>query len=87
MSGGSYHGFRAWTYGGDDDVTGTSGNLSSEPKFLDFTDNDNAFDDDWHLSTSSPAVDAGNPASEFNDVDSSANDMGAFGGPAGNWAP
>ena len=81
------YGNESGEYNGVDDVTGTSGNLSSEPKFLDFTDNDNAFDDDWHLSTSSPAVDAGNPASEFNDVDSSANDMGAFGGPAGNWAP
>ena len=37
------------------------------------------------LAGSSPAIDAGDPDSIFNDVDGSRNDMGAFGGPGGAW--
>jgi hypothetical protein len=33
----------------------------------------------------SPCKDAGNPSPEFNDVDGSRNDQGAYGGPFGNW--
>ena len=40
---------------------------------------------DLRLAASSPCVDAGNPAEEFNDSDGTRNDQGAFGGPYGNW--
>ena len=40
---------------------------------------------DFHLSTSSPCINAGNPDSEYNDVDGTRNDQGAYGGPLGSW--
>ncbi len=40
---------------------------------------------DLHLRSSSPAIDAGNPQESFNDPDDSRNDMGAYGGPGGDW--
>jgi hypothetical protein len=30
-------------------------------------------------------IDAGNPAAAYADVDGSTNDMGAYGGPGGDW--
>jgi parallel beta-helix repeat protein len=36
---------------------------------------------DFHLLSSSPAVNAGNPDAVYNDIDGSINDMGAYGGP------
>jgi hypothetical protein len=43
---------------------------------------------DFHLLTGfSPAEDGGDPLSGYNDVDGSRNDMGAFGGPHGDWDP
>ncbi len=36
---------------------------------------------DYHLSLSSPCIDAGNPDPVYNDVDGTRNDMGAYGGP------
>lgn len=45
---------------------------------------------DYYLGYNSPAVDSGDPASEFNDIDGSRNDIGAYGGPGGrlpNYAP
>ena len=42
-------------------------------------------DDDLRLYFQSPAKDAGNPASEFNDLDGTRNDQGAYGGPLGDW--
>lgn len=39
----------------------------------------------FHLNVSSPCIDAGNPASQFNDVDGTRNDQGAYGGPLGDW--
>ncbi len=40
---------------------------------------------DVRLLPYSPCIDQGNPASEYNDVDGSLNDQGAFGGPLGDW--
>jgi len=40
---------------------------------------------DLHLRTGSLPIDAGNPASQFNDFDGTRNDQGAYGGPLGNW--
>jgi hypothetical protein len=40
---------------------------------------------DFHLLPGSVCIDSGNPDSAFNDPDGSRNDMGAYGGPLGNW--
>lgn len=40
---------------------------------------------DLHLAFDSPCINAGNPASSYNDVDGTRNDQGAYGGPIGNW--
>jgi hypothetical protein len=40
---------------------------------------------DFHLSSTSPCSNAGNPAARYNDTDGTRNDMGAYGGPLGNW--
>jgi len=70
-------------YGGDysgvTDPTGTAGNISDDPQFTD------APGLDFSLVGVSPSVDAGDPAAAMNDVDGTANDQGAFGGPDGAW--
>jgi len=53
------------------------GNINLDPLFVG--------NDDYHLQTGSPCIDAGNPASQYNDPDGSRNDMGAYGGPNGEW--
>jgi hypothetical protein len=40
---------------------------------------------DLHLQADSPCKDAGNPSPEFNDVNGSRNDQGAYGGPGVSW--
>ena len=50
---------------------------NQNPQFISATD--------LHLSALSPCINAGNPAPQFNDVDGTRNDQGAYGGPAGNW--
>ncbi len=40
---------------------------------------------DFQLKKKSPCVDAGNPDASLNDPDGSRSDMGAFGGPLGEW--
>jgi len=52
-----------------------AGNISEDP----------LFDSNYKLLPSSPCIDAGNPSSAYNDADGTRNDMGAFGGPNGNW--
>jgi predicted outer membrane repeat protein len=52
-----------------------NGNLAEDPEFADPSSGD------YQLSASSPCIDAGDPAPEFNDPDGSRNDMGAYGGP------
>ena len=54
-------------------VTAGTGSISSDPKFVDT----NYF----HLQTSSPCVNTGNPNSSYFDRDGSRNDMGLYGGP------
>ena len=67
------------------DVTGTSGNLSEDPVFGSWSDDDDYSNDDLTLRPTSPGVDAGNPNPTYYDADGSTNDMGAWGGPEGSW--
>jgi len=57
-------------------ATGT-GNIDTNPLFNSTTD--------YHLSTGSPCINTGNIDAIYNDVDGSRNDMGAYGGPKGDW--
>ena len=56
-----------------------AGNISTDPLY------ENAKFLDFRLKDNSPCIDTGHPNPIYNDVDSSRNDMGAFGGPYGNW--
>ena len=49
------------------------GNIDVDPMFVDI--------ESYMLATGSPCVDAGNPDAEYNDLDGTTNDMGAWGGP------
>ncbi|MDP3790166.1 MAG: hypothetical protein Q8R48_07185, partial [Candidatus Omnitrophota bacterium] len=46
------------------------GNINDDPLFADLS----------HLQPSSPCVNAGDPAAQYNDKDGTRNDMGAYGG-------
>ncbi len=66
-----------------DDPTGTDGNISVDPLFLDLSSPD-PLDWDLHLDLSSALIDAGDPT--ILDPDGSPSDIGAFGGPnAATW--
>ena len=39
----------------------------------------------YHLQDGSPCINTGNPGVQYNDTDGSRNDMGAYGGPNGDW--
>ena len=67
----------AGDYAGMNDPTGTDGNLSTDPGFVD------AGAGDYHLQSASACVDSG--ISELPDPDGSRSDMGAYGGPYGSW--
>jgi len=60
-------------------VNWLNGNINSNPLFL------NSENGDYHLQFGSPCIDKGDSTSTFNDYDGSRNDMGAYGGPYGNW--
>ncbi|MBD3362928.1 hypothetical protein GF362_04370 [Candidatus Dojkabacteria bacterium] len=57
-----------------DDLTAW-GNKSLDPQFINETD--------FHLKLNSPAIDAGDPDSKYNDLDGTRNDMGIYGGQFG----
>lgn len=61
------------------DVVGQNGNLEGDPLYEDFSNDGRYSNDDLHLKTGSPAIDAGDPM--VLDVDASRSDMGAYGGP------
>ncbi|MES2640754.1 MAG: MopE-related protein [Myxococcota bacterium] len=61
------------------DPTGTSGNLSLDPRLVAYSADGDETDDDLSLAVGSPALDAGSPA--IFDVDGTRSDIGAFGGP------
>ena len=65
-------------YAGMTDPTGTNGNISVDPLYLD-TSSPYAMQWDLHLDVGSPLIDAGDPS--LLDPDGSPSDIGAFGGP------
>ncbi len=65
-------------FSGMTDPTGSDGNLSADPLFLDLSPADPA-DWDLHLDTSSTLIDAGDSA--LSDPDGSSSDIGLYGGP------
>ena len=67
------------------DPTGVDGNLALNPLFVAFSDDGDPGNDDFHLQPGSPCIDAGYPDKIVNDVDGTRNDMGAYGGPLGDW--
>jgi hypothetical protein len=69
------------------DPTGTNGNINTDPSFTDLSNDGDWTNDDWSLSSGSAAEDAGDSSRSETDVDGSAPDMGAFGGPLGDWSP
>ncbi len=64
-------------YGNGDDyyqaIAGV-GAISADPLFV------NSAGNDYHLQAGSPCIDAGNPGVQYNDLDGTRNDMGAYGG-------
>ena len=67
--------------GGWGETNNINGNISIAPLFIDPENGD------YNLMSTSPCLDTGNPDSDYNDVDGSRNDMGAFGGVNGDWTP
>ncbi|MBI5490974.1 MAG: right-handed parallel beta-helix repeat-containing protein [Deltaproteobacteria bacterium] len=57
------------------------GNVAMDPLFVD------RVACDFRLRADSPVRDASDPSASFRDVDGTRGDMGAFGGPAGDWVP
>lgn len=65
-----------WSNSTTTDLTGLTpgpGNISGNPLFVDYVD--------YRLQASSPCIDAGDPAAQYNDTDGTRNDMGIYGGP------
>jgi hypothetical protein len=64
--------------------TDASHNLAFDPRFQSYSSLGSAMGD-LTLSSSSPAINAGNPDVQYNDVNGGRNDLGAYGGPEGDW--
>jgi azurin len=56
--------------------------INADPKFLkELSD----IPRNYSLASNSPCINAGDPDFQYNDTDGSRNDMGAYGGPGGDW--
>ncbi len=67
------------------DLSGSDNNIAQNPLFTTASTDGDCTNDDLTLGSGSPSIDAGNPASAFDDVDGTTNDQGAYGGPGGAW--
>lgn len=67
-----------YSYAGPHWVAQDSTNLSGDIFFANP-------ESDFHLLPGSVGLDGGNPDPAFNDIDGTRNDLGAYGGPLGNW--
>jgi|GEM_PF-983872 len=65
--------------------TGTSGNIGVDPLFTSFSAGGDPGSFDLTLAPGSQCIDTGHPAAAFVDFDTTPSDMGAYGGPAGDW--
>lgn len=68
-------------YAGMPSATGTNGNISQDPGFI----NDQGPDFDYRLKPGSPCINTGDPNEALQDLDKTRSDMGAYAGPDGNW--
>ncbi|UCH66099.1 MAG: hypothetical protein JSW63_02915 [Ignavibacterium sp.] len=68
-------------------VSGDSSNVMEQYNYLPFDTMNPLFvsHDNLQLSPESPCIDEGNPDPQYNDVNGTRNDQGAFGGPGGDW--
>ena len=73
----------SYTFGGG--FTAGSNGISSDPDLGSVSCDGNPSNDDFTLDSTSPAIDAGDPSSAYDDTDGTTNDMGAYGGPNGSW--
>ncbi len=55
-----------------------TGDITQDPQFV------NPSSYDYHLQPGSPCINTGDPNANYNDIDGSRNDMGAYGGPSGS---
>lgn len=82
--------FNNLSFTGDNRISilaGDSSNVTEQYNYLAFGPMNPLFIsiDNLHLSSDSPCTNKGNPASEYNDVNGTRNDQGAFGGHLGDW--
>ena len=68
-------------------VSGDSSNVLNQYNFPPMEEIDPMFisHENLHLTPQSPCINNGNPDEQFNDVNGTRNDQGAFGGPGGDW--
>jgi hypothetical protein len=71
-------------YGGT--LSAGSGGISSGNNFTSATCDANPYNDDFSLRSTSGSINTGDPTSTYNDTDGTQNDMGAYGGPGGDWS-
>lgn len=60
-----------------DAIFGDGNIINTNPLFIN--------ESDFRLNVGSPCIDAGNPNAKYIDFNNTRNDMGAYGGPMGNW--
>lgn len=65
----------------DADIDGWEGNQTADPAYVNHSGDASGWD--LHLASGSPLIDAGDPAES--DADGSRADVGAYGGPGGEW--
>ncbi|MCB9762038.1 MAG: putative metal-binding motif-containing protein [Alphaproteobacteria bacterium] len=82
--------YSAWYSATGGETVGTGwragpGDIAQDPRFIGLSDDGDLTNDDYGLRATSPALDAGDPSAVYNDADGTPNDMGVYGGPAGNF--